>query len=307
MPMPPWPSTLVDPVAPVEVPCQQLASWQGRGDPRQRCFRSVRDMAHGDGHGGPASIGGLGRHGDPGVSDACRPAMSLVLPRTCQPRVRQEDAPRRGGFTHRSRTTGSAWWAPTGRASRSLMKILAGVQAADSGALQFRRRARLGYLPQEIAAAAGGHGRGRGAGAVPGRDALEERLQAHRRRRSRRPRTRRSSWSSASSSRTSTTSSTTSRSATAATTPSGFCAGLGFPSADLDEADRGALGRLADARGARGAAAPGPGPACCWTSRPTTWTSPTLTWFDDFLRRSQQGAGAHLATTATSSTGRSTA
>ena len=63
-----------------------------------------------------------------------------------------------------------------GTGKSSLMKILAGVQHADSGTLQFSRRARAGYLPQEIAALPDGSVVDAVMSTVPGRDALEARL-----------------------------------------------------------------------------------------------------------------------------------
>jgi ATP-binding cassette subfamily F protein 3 len=63
-----------------------------------------------------------------------------------------------------------------GTGKSSLMKILAGVAAADSGKVQYRRKARAGYLPQDIAAAPQGNLIESVMSTVPGRDALEERL-----------------------------------------------------------------------------------------------------------------------------------
>jgi ATP-binding cassette, subfamily F, member 3 len=63
-----------------------------------------------------------------------------------------------------------------GTGKSSLMKILAGVNRPDSGKVQLRRKARAGYLPQDIAAAPTGTVLESVLSAVPGRDALEERL-----------------------------------------------------------------------------------------------------------------------------------
>ncbi len=63
-----------------------------------------------------------------------------------------------------------------GTGKSSLMKILAGVQQADSGTIQFSRRARAGYLPQEIAGLPDGSVVDAVMSTVPGRDALEIRL-----------------------------------------------------------------------------------------------------------------------------------
>ncbi|XXF80973.1 ABC-F family ATP-binding cassette domain-containing protein [Myxococcaceae bacterium GXIMD 01537] len=63
-----------------------------------------------------------------------------------------------------------------GTGKSSLMKILAGVQHPDSGTLQFSRRARAGYLPQELAGLPEGSVVDAVLSTVPGRDALEARL-----------------------------------------------------------------------------------------------------------------------------------
>ena len=63
-----------------------------------------------------------------------------------------------------------------GTGKSSLMKILAGVQHPDSGSLTYRRKARIGYLPQELAGLPEGTVVDAVMSTVPGRDALEARL-----------------------------------------------------------------------------------------------------------------------------------
>jgi ATP-binding cassette subfamily F protein 3 len=63
-----------------------------------------------------------------------------------------------------------------GTGKSSLMKILAGVQHPDSGSLTYRRKARIGYLPQELAGLPEGSVVDAVMSTVPGRDALEARL-----------------------------------------------------------------------------------------------------------------------------------
>ncbi|MBM7117158.1 ABC-F family ATP-binding cassette domain-containing protein [Archangium primigenium] len=63
-----------------------------------------------------------------------------------------------------------------GTGKSTLMKILAGVQHADSGTLVFRRKARIGYLPQELAGLPEGSVVDAVLSTVPGRDSLEVRL-----------------------------------------------------------------------------------------------------------------------------------
>jgi ATP-binding cassette subfamily F protein 3 len=63
-----------------------------------------------------------------------------------------------------------------GTGKSSLMKILAGVQHPDSGTLTYRRKARIGYLPQELAGLPQGSVVEAVMSTVPGRDALEARL-----------------------------------------------------------------------------------------------------------------------------------
>ncbi|HUL60848.1 MAG TPA: ATP-binding cassette domain-containing protein, partial [Anaeromyxobacteraceae bacterium] len=65
---------------------------------------------------------------------------------------------------------------PNGTGKSSLMKILAGQLAADSGELSWRRGARAGYLPQDVSALPGGPLVEAVLSSVPGRAALEERL-----------------------------------------------------------------------------------------------------------------------------------
>ncbi|HEX5745716.1 MAG TPA: ABC-F family ATP-binding cassette domain-containing protein [Archangium sp.] len=63
-----------------------------------------------------------------------------------------------------------------GTGKSSLMKILAGVQNPDSGTLTYRRKSRIGYLPQELAGLPEGSVVDAVMSTVPGRDALEARL-----------------------------------------------------------------------------------------------------------------------------------
>jgi ATP-binding cassette subfamily F protein 3 len=65
-----------------------------------------------------------------------------------------------------------------GTGKSSLLKILAGAQQADTGALLWRRGARAGYLPQEVAAIPDGPVLEVVLASVPGRTALEARLLA---------------------------------------------------------------------------------------------------------------------------------
>ncbi|RKH52354.1 ABC transporter ATP-binding protein [Corallococcus sp. AB050B] len=63
-----------------------------------------------------------------------------------------------------------------GTGKSSLMKIIAGVSQPDGGTVQYSRRARAGYLPQEIAGLPEGTVVEAVMSTVPGRDALESRL-----------------------------------------------------------------------------------------------------------------------------------
>ncbi len=63
-----------------------------------------------------------------------------------------------------------------GTGKSSLMKLLAGASAPDSGRVQYRRKTRAGYLPQDIAAIPTGTVLQSVMSAVPGRGALEDRL-----------------------------------------------------------------------------------------------------------------------------------
>src|SRR5512138_2460748 len=67
-----------------------------------------------------------------------------------------------------------------GTGKSSLMKILSGQLAPDSGELTFRRGARVGYLPQDVAALPALPLVDAVLASVPGRTALEEEhAQAH--------------------------------------------------------------------------------------------------------------------------------
>ncbi|MFL5263585.1 MAG: ATP-binding cassette domain-containing protein, partial [Anaeromyxobacteraceae bacterium] len=63
-----------------------------------------------------------------------------------------------------------------GTGKSSLLKILAGEASADSGTLSWRRGARAGYLPQDVAALPDGTLVDSVLASVPGRGALEARL-----------------------------------------------------------------------------------------------------------------------------------
>src|SRR5579863_4616718 len=65
---------------------------------------------------------------------------------------------------------------PNGTGKSSLLKILCGVQNADSGVVQLARGARVGYLPQEVAELPDGPIVDVLLAQVPGRTALEKRL-----------------------------------------------------------------------------------------------------------------------------------
>jgi ATP-binding cassette subfamily F protein 3 len=65
-----------------------------------------------------------------------------------------------------------------GTGKSSLMKILAGAMSPDSGELRYSRRARAGYLPQELVGLPEGSLVDSVLSAVPGRDELEARLKA---------------------------------------------------------------------------------------------------------------------------------
>ncbi|WP_373047517.1 ABC-F family ATP-binding cassette domain-containing protein [Vulgatibacter sp.] len=63
-----------------------------------------------------------------------------------------------------------------GTGKSTLLKILAGKLQPDGGSLVFRRQARVGYLPQDLAAAPQGNLLEAVLAAVPGRESLEARL-----------------------------------------------------------------------------------------------------------------------------------
>ena len=67
---------------------------------------------------------------------------------------------------------------PNGTGKSSLLKILAGEAAADAGTLAWRRGARAGYLPQDVAALPPGPLVDTVLASVPGRGSLEARLAA---------------------------------------------------------------------------------------------------------------------------------
>jgi len=67
---------------------------------------------------------------------------------------------------------------PNGSGKSSLLRILSGALAPDSGTLTWRRGARAGYLPQEVASLPSGPLAEVVLASVPGRAALEERLAA---------------------------------------------------------------------------------------------------------------------------------
>jgi len=65
-----------------------------------------------------------------------------------------------------------------GTGKSSLLRILVGTQSPDQGRIQFRRKARTGYLPQELSEFPEGPLLQAVLSSVPGRDALEGRLAA---------------------------------------------------------------------------------------------------------------------------------
>jgi len=65
-----------------------------------------------------------------------------------------------------------------GTGKSSLMKILAGVSPPDAGTVKYSRKARAGYLPQELIGLPSGNLVDAVLSTVPGRDALQARLQA---------------------------------------------------------------------------------------------------------------------------------
>jgi ATP-binding cassette, subfamily F, member 3 len=67
---------------------------------------------------------------------------------------------------------------PNGSGKSTLLKILAGRGEADSGSLQLVRRARAGYLPQELSELPPGSVIDGVLASVPGRVYLEERIEA---------------------------------------------------------------------------------------------------------------------------------
>src|SRR5438270_13417225 len=67
---------------------------------------------------------------------------------------------------------------PNGSGKSTLMKILAGRVEADSGSVQLVRRARAGYLPQELSELPPGSLIDGVLASVPGRAELEQRIPA---------------------------------------------------------------------------------------------------------------------------------
>src|SRR5579872_3919802 len=65
-----------------------------------------------------------------------------------------------------------------GTGKSSLLKILIGQQRPDGGKVQFSKKARAGYLPQELTDLPPGTLLASVMSSVPGRDALEDRLSA---------------------------------------------------------------------------------------------------------------------------------
>ena len=63
-----------------------------------------------------------------------------------------------------------------GTGKSTLLKVLMGQVKADSGELVLRRKARIGYLPQDLVTVAEGTVLENVMRAVPGRDALSDRL-----------------------------------------------------------------------------------------------------------------------------------
>ncbi len=73
---------------------------------------------------------------------------------------------------------GAGWWAPNGTGKSSLLKIITGQVQPDDGTLTLRKRARVGYLPQELSEIPAGPLVQTVLRAVPGKDVLDERLAA---------------------------------------------------------------------------------------------------------------------------------
>src|SRR5512136_876617 len=67
---------------------------------------------------------------------------------------------------------------PNGTGKSTLLRILAGERAPDSGTLVFRRGSRIGYLPQDVSTLPEGSVVESVLSSVPGRDALQARLLA---------------------------------------------------------------------------------------------------------------------------------
>jgi ATP-binding cassette subfamily F protein 3 len=65
---------------------------------------------------------------------------------------------------------------PNGTGKSTLLKILVGEVQADDGSIGFRRKTRVGYLPQELQSLASGTLVESVMSAVPGRDSIEQRL-----------------------------------------------------------------------------------------------------------------------------------
>ena len=67
---------------------------------------------------------------------------------------------------------------PNGSGKSTLLRVLAGAREADAGEVQMVRRARAGYLPQEMGEMPDGPLIEGVLASVPGRRALEERIEA---------------------------------------------------------------------------------------------------------------------------------
>jgi ATP-binding cassette, subfamily F, member 3 len=103
--------------------------------------------------------------------------MSLVMARDLCVAYGRRDVLVRASFTLGPRDK-VGLVGPNGSGKTTLMRILAGVQAADSGTVRYSRRARVGYLPQELIGLAEGAVIDAVMASVPGRTHLQESLQS---------------------------------------------------------------------------------------------------------------------------------